>query len=152
MSRQSGTYTVDHLAKSIRVGTKNPNQFFEGVFRAFDTHMNLVLDECIQIRRKRIRTSPNANYATVEERRYLGIMVLRGEFVQSLIVLEKQLDKNNNGPTVSEVSSTPSRVGGGCFDVPRPRRKKPEECASRSLNEAPTEAKPPKVKDECKTQ
>lgn len=101
-----GTKTVDLLFQRLRVKTKKQGCYFEGLFKAFDRSMNLILDDCYQVRQRKVwPASPLAEDGKpeyVEERRFLGIMMLRGEFVQTLSVIAK-------------LPPPSSSAKGGCF-------------------------------------
>ncbi len=61
-----------------------------GIFMAFDKHMNMVLGECEEFRRVKAKRggggNPGSDAQPAEQRRYLGLVLLRGENVVSLSV------------------------------------------------------------------
>ena len=69
----------------------------EGVLQGFDTFMNLVISDGVEIKRKYevikvnedfLRIHEVSEYCTQGERKDIGLVVLRGKSVQSLRVLE----------------------------------------------------------------
>ena len=69
----------------------------EGVLQGFDTFMNLVISDGVEIKRKDkviivnqeyFRSHEAREYPTQGERKEIGLVVIRGKSVQSLRVLE----------------------------------------------------------------
>ena len=69
----------------------------EGVLQGFDTFMNLVISDGVEIKRKdkviivnqeSLRSHEVSDYPTQGERKEIGLVVIRGKSVQSLRVLE----------------------------------------------------------------
>ena len=69
----------------------------EGVLQGFDTFMNLVISDGVEIKRKdniiivtqeSLRSHEASDYPTQGERKEIGLVVIRGKSVQSLRVLE----------------------------------------------------------------
>eukprot|EP00949_MAST-11_sp_MAST-11-sp1_P003875 g3875.t1 len=57
-----------------------------GVFMAFDKHMNMILGECEEFRQVKAKRGGGSDKKPAEQRRYLGLVLLRGENVVSLSV------------------------------------------------------------------
>lgn len=68
--------------------TINDGRAFIGQMLAFDRHMNLVLADCEEFRRVRLKKKPGETEAGPEQemKRSLGLVILRGETVVSLSV------------------------------------------------------------------
>jgi small nuclear ribonucleoprotein B and B' len=68
--------------------TINDGRAFIGQMLAFDRHMNLVLADCEEFRRVRLKKKPGESEAGPEQelKRSLGLVILRGETVVSLSV------------------------------------------------------------------
>ena len=69
----------------------------EGVLQGFDTFMNLVISDGVEVKRKdkviivyqeSLRINEASDYPTQGEREEIGLVVIRGKSVQSLRVLE----------------------------------------------------------------
>lgn len=89
MTLTKNTRMVHILNHRIKVVVKD-GRWFIGQMIAFDRHMNLVLADCEEFRRvksakKKLQQKKNSPGATQEEeKRMLGLLILRGENVVSL--------------------------------------------------------------------
>ncbi|EWC43908.1 hypothetical protein DRE_01260 [Drechslerella stenobrocha 248] len=91
----------------------NDGRQLTGTLLAFDKHMNLVLadtEEFRRTKRKATKSNPNAPTTEVEEKRTLGLIILRGMTIVSLSV--------EGPPTETPASRLPGGAGAGQAQAP----------------------------------
>ncbi|CAD5206744.1 unnamed protein product [Bursaphelenchus okinawaensis] len=89
-----------HLGYRMKVIVQD-SRTFVGYFKAFDKHMNVILSDCEEVRK--IKPKPGKKLVNEEEKRTLGLILLRGDKIISISV---------DGPAQKDDDSRVPKAGG----------------------------------------
>lgn len=105
--------------------TMADSRILTGQMLAFDKHMNLVIADCEEFRRiKPKNKKAAAKEEELEQKRTLGLVILRGETIVSISVdgppPPKTEDSRPRGPTLAAAPGMGRPIGRGMPAVPPP--------------------------------
>ena len=87
--RTGNTKMLQYINWKMKV-TISDNRMLIGILIAFDKHMNVVLSDCEEHRIIKSKNQPNR-----QQKRSLGLCLLRGENIVSLTAIAPPLPKKN---------------------------------------------------------
>jgi len=109
MSLSKNAKILNYINYRMRV-TLSDSRVLVGQFMAFDKHMNIVLSDCEEFRKIKQKGKAKAGQPEQEERRALGLVLLRGEIIVSMSV-EAPPPKEDNKARVAAAAQLGAGIG-----------------------------------------